>query len=348
MHTEALVGDGIWMIISQTPLRLSFLGGGTDFPGYYASPGNPHGGAVTGVAIDKYIYVIVKARFDERIYLNYSRKEIVDHVDEIQHDLVREAMRLTGVAGGVEITTLADVPSEGSGLGSSSAVTVGLLKALWAHQGETFTAGELAAQANRIELDVLHRPMGVQDAYLAALGGIRHVVFGPRDAGKVQWERLDLQLDAVSRLCANLMLFYTNRTRNSSTILTRQVANISDRTNVLDALRDMAIGAASLLRAERFDAFGELLHEGWMLKTQLADGITDPEVDDLYARARGAGAIGGKIAGAGGGGFLLLYVPLGSQDAVRRVVGADLRELPFRFERDGTKTIFNVRRDPHF
>jgi D-glycero-alpha-D-manno-heptose-7-phosphate kinase len=144
------------------------------------------------------------------------------------------------------------------------------------------------------------------------------------------------------------MLFYTNRTRNSSTILTRQVANISDRTNVLDAIRDMAIGAASLLRAERFDAFGELLHEGWMLKTQLAEGITDPEVDDLYARARGAGAIGGKIAGAGGGGFLLLYVPLGSQDAVRRVVGADLRELPFRFERDGTKTIFNVRRDPHF
>lgn len=336
------------MIISQTPLRVSFLGGGTDFPGYYASPGNPRGGAVTGVAIDKSVYVIVKQRFDDKIYINYSRKEIVDGVDEIQHSLVREAMRMTGVAHGVEITTLADVPSEGSGLGSSSAITVGLLNALWAYQGETFTAGELAAQANRIEIDILKRPMGVQDAYLTALGGIRHVTFGPRDAATVRWARVDLPREDVTRLCANLMLFYTHKTRDSSTILVRQVSNLGASTVVLDALRDLADEASRCLVARDFDGFGALLHEGWLLKVRLADGISDQTVDGLYARARAAGAIGGKIAGAGGGGFMLVYAPLAAQDAVREAIGRDMREMPFRFERDGTRIVFNTRRDPYY
>jgi D-glycero-alpha-D-manno-heptose-7-phosphate kinase len=336
------------MIISQTPLRVSFLGGGTDFPGYYAAFGNPRGGAVTGVAIDKSVYVIVKQRFDDRIYLNYSRKEIVDSVDDLEHGLVREAMRMTGVTRGVEITTLADVPSEGSGLGSSSAITVGLLNALWAHQGESFTAGELAAQANRIELDILQRPMGVQDAYFAALGGLRHVTFGPRDAGAVRWARLDLPRQDVTRLCANLMLFYTNKTRNSSTILASQTATITERTVVLDALRDLADEGARRLLARDFDGFGELLHDGWTLKTRLADGITNVVIDGVYARAREAGALGGKIAGAGGGGFLLLYVPLGSQDAVRTALGLEVREMPFRFDRYGTRIVFNSRHDPHY
>jgi D-glycero-alpha-D-manno-heptose-7-phosphate kinase len=336
------------MIISQTPLRVSFLGGGTDFPGYYAAFGNPRGGAVTGVAIDKSVYVIVKQRFDDRIYLNYSRKEIVDSVDDLEHGLVREAMRMTGVTRGVEITTLADVPSEGSGLGSSSAITVGLLNALWAHQGESFTAGELAAQANRIELDILQRPMGVQDAYFAALGGLRHFTFGPRDAGAVRWVRLDLPRQDVTRLCANLMLSYTNKTRNSSTILASQTATITERTVVLDALRDLADEGARRLLARDFDGFGELLHDGWTLKTRLADGITNVVIDGVYARAREAGALGGKIVGAGGGGFLLLYVPLGSQDAVRTALGLELREMPFRFDRYGTRIVFNSRHDPHY
>lgn len=348
MRLARPIGHGCEVIISRTPLRVSFLGGGTDFPAYYAAAGNPHGGAVTGVAIDKSVYVIVKQRFDERIYLNYSRKEIVDSVDEIRHDLVRESMRLTGVTGGVEITTLADVPSEGSGLGSSSAITVGLLNALWTHQGESFTAGELAAQANRIEVDVLRRPMGVQDAYLAALGGFRHVRFGPRDAAAVVWRRLDLPREEVNRLSACLMLFYMNKTRNSSTILAGQASNIGDRTVVLDALRDLADEAARRLVAGDFDGFGSLLDDGWRLKVQLADGITDEGVDATYARARTAGALGGKVAGAGGGGFLLLYAPLAVQDAVRAAIGADLREMPFRFERDGTRIVFNTRRDPYY
>jgi D-glycero-alpha-D-manno-heptose-7-phosphate kinase len=336
------------MIITQTPLRVSFLGGGTDFPEYYASPANAYGGAVVGAAIDKYVYVIVKERFDDKIYVNYSKKEIVDSVDELQHDLVREAMRLTGVARGVEITTLADVPSEGSGLGSSSAVTVGLLQALWTYQGEIRTAEQLAAEACRIELEILGRPMGVQDAYFSAFGGLRQFLFGPTDPKRITWHRLSLPQERINQLCNNLLLFYTHRTRKSAAILGPQLRNIPDRMSVLDGLRTLACEGRRCLELGDFDAFGRLLHQGWQLKIQMADGITDKGIDELYEAALEAGALGGKLAGAGGGGFLLLYCPLAAQEAVRARLGATLRELPFRFERDGSKVVFNVRRDPYF
>jgi D-glycero-alpha-D-manno-heptose-7-phosphate kinase len=336
------------VIIAQTPLRLSFFGGGTDFPSYFASPANAHGGAAVGVSIDKYIYVIVKERFDDRIYINYSQKEIVDAVDQIQHELVREAMRLTGVTRGVEITTLADVPSEGSGLGSSSAVTVGLLQALWTYQGESRTADQLAAEACRVELEVLARPMGVQDAYFSALGGVRKFVFGPDDPARIHWRRVELPQERISQLSNNLLLFYTHRTRRSASILGAQLQNIPDRMSVLDQLRELAHEGTRCLEQGEFDRFGRLLHDGWVLKTQMAEGITDKGIDEIYEAAREAGALGGKVAGAGGGGFLLLYCPLGVQDAVRERLNGAVRELPFRFERDGTKIIFNVRRDPYF
>lgn len=357
------------MIITQTPLRLSFLGGGTDFPDYYASPANARGGCCIGVAIDKYAYVVVKERFDEKIYVNYSQKEIVDSADELKHELVREAMRLTGVdqlvaetRQGVEITTLADVPSEGSGLGSSSAVTVGLLQALWTYRGEIRTAEQLAAEACRIELEVLGKPMGVQDAYWSAFGGLGRLTFGPDDRARIGYVPLALASERIAELSRRLLLFYTHRTRKASSILAGQARNIPERMGILDRLRDLAYEAGELLESSAADAlgrFGALLHQGWLLKTQMADGITDKGIDDLYAAALAAGAVGGKLAGAGGGGFLLLYVPLGRQDAVRAhlngVVGGSprggaqpLRELPFRLERDGTKVIFNVRRDPYF
>ena len=368
------------MIITQTPLRLSFLGGGTDFPEYYASPANARGGCCVGAAIDKYVYVVAKERFDDKIYVNYSQKEIVDSdaVGELRHELVREALKLTGVAEliektgqGIEITTLADVPSEGSGLGSSSAVTVGLLQALWTYRGEIRTAEQLAAEACRIELETLGKPMGVQDAYWSAFGGVGQLEFGAAAAtavgtapgagaarganvaphGKVAHRRLALSPERVSDLSRRLLLFYTHRTRRASSILAGQVRNIPDRMGVLDKLRDLALEARERLEspaADALDRFGVLLHDGWLLKTQMADGITDKGVDDLYAAALDAGALGGKLAGAGGGGFLLLYVPLGRQDAVRARLNGQVKELPFRFERDGTKVIFNVRRDPYF
>jgi D-glycero-alpha-D-manno-heptose-7-phosphate kinase len=346
------------VIITQTPLRLSFLGGGTDFPEYYASPANARGGCCVGVAIDKYIYVVVKERFDEKVYVNYSQKEIVDSVADLKHELAREAMRLTEVdrlvertGQGIEITTLADVPSEGSGLGSSSAVTVGLLQALWTYRGEIRTAEQLAAEACRIELGVLGKPMGVQDAYWSAFGGLGQLVFsgeGKTPLGRTTYHGLDLAPDRISDLSRRLLLFYTHRTRKATSILAGQVRNIPDRMSVLDRLRDLAYQARERLESTAVDAldgFGALLHEGWRLKTQMADGITDKGIDDLYAAALDAGALGGKLAGAGGGGFLLLYVPLGRQDAVRARLEGRVRELPIRLERDGTKVIFNVRRD---
>ena len=209
------------MIITQTPLRIGLLGGGTDLPSYYRE----HGGRVLNCALDKYIYVIVKQRFDDDIYVNYSRKEIVSRVDDLEHELVREAMRMTGVTSGVEITTLADIPSAGSGLGSSSAVTVGLLHALFAYQGRQMSAEELAERACAIEIDHCGKPIGKQDQYIAALGGIRDIRFGPGDEVVAE----ELKLGAADRraLQQQIMLFYTGITRSANTILAEQNANVA-------------------------------------------------------------------------------------------------------------------------
>src|SRR6201987_51407 len=210
---------GLTMIITQTPLRIGLLGGGTDLPDYYRQ----HGGRVLNCAIDKYIYVIVKQRFDDEIYVNYSKKEIVSHVDDLEHELVREAMWMTGVTNGVEITTLADIPSSGSGLGSSSAVTVGLLHALFAYQGRQVSAEELAGRACTIEVEHCRKPIGKQDQYIAALGGIRDIRFGPGDEVVAR----DLGLSAAGRraLQQQIMLFYTGVTRSADSILVEQRAN---------------------------------------------------------------------------------------------------------------------------
>ena len=199
-----------------------------------------------------------------------------------------------------------------------------------------------------MELEVLGRPMGVQDAYFSALGGVRKFVFGPDDPARIHWRRVELPQERISQLSNSLLLFYTHRTRKSSSILSTQLQNIPDRMSILDQLRELAHEGTHCLEAGEFDRFGRLLHEGWVLKTQMADGITDKGIDEIYEGAREAGALGGKVAGAGGGGFLLLYCPLGAQDAVRARLNGSVRELPFRFERDGTKIIFNSRRDPYF
>ena len=241
---------GIAMIITQTPLRIGLLGGGTDLPSYYRE----HGGRVLNCALDKYVYVIVKQRFDNDIYVNYSRKEIVSRVDDLEHELVREAMRMTGVTSGVEITTLADIPSAGSGLGSSSAVTVGLLHALFAYQGRQMSAEELAERACAIEIDHCGKPIGKQDQYIAALGGIRNIRFGPGDEVVAE----ELKLGAADRraLQQQIMLFYTGITRSANTILAEQNANVAATRPQLDLLRDLAGFAAERLRSGDADAIG--------------------------------------------------------------------------------------------
>ena len=321
------------MIVVQTPLRISFLGGGTDFADFYLN----HGGAVLSTAIDKYIFVIVKERFDDMIYVNYSKKEIVDRFDKLEHELVREAMRITGVTHGVEITTLSDVPSVGTGLGSSSSVTVGLLQALYAYQGEARTAETLAEEACRIEIDILGRPVGKQDQYIAAFGNIQFITF--KNNG-VELERIELPSDNKRRLGDNLLLFYTGVAAKSSEVLSEQKRNINNRFEVLCEMRGLAFKAREAILAGDFDGFGELIDKGWVLKRQFARKISNASIDGIYEAARRAGAIGGKITGSGGGGFLLLYCPKERQDKVREALKG-LRELPFHFEEDGSKVIFN-------
>jgi D-glycero-alpha-D-manno-heptose-7-phosphate kinase len=326
------------MIITQTPLRIGLLGGGTDLPGYYRE----HGGRVLNCAIDKYIYVIVNQRFDDDIYVNYSRKEIVSRVDDLEHELVREAMRMTGVAGGVEITTLADIPSAGSGLGSSSAVTVGLLHALSAYQGKHMTAEKLAEQACAIEIERCGKPIGKQDQYIAALGGIRDIRFGPGEEVVVG----ELMLSAATRraLQRQIMLFYTGVTRSADPILAEQNANIKAVGSQLDLMRDLAGFAVDRLRDGDVDAIGAAVRESWEVKRKLASGVSNGQIDAAVRRALDAGASGVKVTGAGGGGFLLVICPIEQQHAVRQSL-ADMRELPVKLDRLGSRVVFNVLHD---
>jgi D-glycero-alpha-D-manno-heptose-7-phosphate kinase len=324
------------MIISQTPLRISFAGGGTDFPSYYEKAS----GAVISSAIDKYIYVIIKERFDNKIRIGYTRTEMVDAIEEIDHELVRECMRLTGIGPGVEIATMADIPSEGSGLGSSSAVTVGLLHAMYAYKGELVTPAMLAEQACHIEIEVLRKPIGKQDQYIAAYGGLRRIDFNTD--GSISVRHVPVCDERRRRFGESLLLFYTGISRKAEAILSEQKANIGDRGDYLGEIKaQVAELETCLIGRDRLD-IGPLLDRGWRAKKQLADKISSEAIDELYARALAAGATGGKIAGAGGGGFLLLSVPPDRQHAVRAALGA-LKELPFSLDRDGTKVIFNVR-----
>jgi len=325
------------MIITQTPLRISFAGGGTDFKGYYEKDG----GAVLSSAIDKYIYVVIKERFDSKIRVGYTRTEMVDEVSQIEHELVRECMLLTGITGGVEIATMADIPSAGSGLGSSSTVTVGLLHAMHAYQGRLVTAEMLAQQACQIEIDILGKPIGKQDQYIAAYGGLRRFEFCAD--GTVGTRSVDLLEEKRRRFGECLMLFYTGITRKADTILSEQSANIDDKREFLDRMKRQVPEVEAALTDGNMNKIGRLMQAGWEWKKQMAGRISSAEIDALYESALDAGATGGKIAGAGGGGFLLLYCPPDRQSSVREVL-AEMKELPFSLERDGTKVIFNARR----
>lgn len=325
------------MIITQTPLRISFLGGGTDFPDFYKE----YGGCVLTTAIDKYVYCIVKERFDKQIYVNYSVKEIVDKVDDLQHELVREAMRETGVTDGIEITFLSDVPAAGSGLGSSSSVTVGVLNALYQHQGLAVTAEQLAQHACDIEINILGKPIGVQDQYIASYGGVNFIEF--KKSGEVKVEPLGLSEEHLNDLKSYLMVFFTGKTRQAIAVLKEQQTNIGKKNNILLEMADQARLGKKLLNLGKIAALGRLLDAGWKLKKQLASKISDSEIDRIYIAAKKAGAIGGKISGAGGGGFMTLFVPTDKREAVRKAMKG-LREMPSGLSRDGSKVIFNIKR----
>jgi D-glycero-alpha-D-manno-heptose-7-phosphate kinase len=326
------------MIITQTPLRLGLLGGGTDLPDYY----RVNGGRVLNCAIDKYIYVIVKQRFDSDIYVNYSKKEIVSRVEDLEHELVREAMLMTGVTNGVEITTLADIPSAGSGIGSSSTVTVGLLNALYTYQGRQVSASELASRACEIEIERCGKPIGKQDQYIAALGGIRDLRFGPGD--EVIADEVELDAPVLRALQRQIMLFYTGVTRSANTILAEQSANIASTRPHLDQLRDLAGLTVERLRDGDVDAIGPAIRESWEAKRKLADGVSNDQIERTVGRALDAGASGVKISGAGGGGFMLVFCPVERQHAVRQVLD-HMTEMPVKLDHLGTRVVLNITRD---
>jgi D-glycero-alpha-D-manno-heptose-7-phosphate kinase len=325
------------MIIVQTPLRVSLFGGGTDFRSFFMA----EGGCVLSFAIDKYIFVTIKRRFDQQLRIGWTRTEMVSTVDAIQHELIRESLRKTGITAGVEITTMGDIPSEGSGLGSSSTVTVGALHAMYTYLGQLVSAEQLAREACEIEIDCLNKPIGIQDQYIAAFGGLRFMEFTTR--GEVITQKITPNNERIRQLNLNTMLFYTGFARSATTILKEQSQNIRDRLSVLREMKQIAYTAQDAMLSGNLDEIGRLLHESWLLKKQLASRISNPELDTLMEVALNAGALGGKITGAGGGGFLLLYCPYERQEAVRDAL-KKLQELPFRIEPDGTKVIFNYQR----
>src|SRR4030095_4791621 len=322
------------MIISQTPLRISLAGGGTDLANYYKA----NEGFVVSTAIDKFIHVAIKERFDDLIYVDYSSKEIVKSIGDIQHDLVREAAKITGMKNGFEVMMLADIPSEGSGLGSSSSLTVGLLHAFYQYRGKLVTAEQLAKEACKIEIDILKRPIGKQDQYIAAYGGLKAFRFC-KD-GNVEVTDIEIESDPKRRLGSNLLLFFTNSTRNASSILEEQSKNVNDNIKFHHKIKELAFDSLEGINHLDINRVGENLKINWDMKKKLSSNVSNPEIDKMYGLAMKGGALGAKISGAGGGGFLLVYCERDKQDNLRRSL-REYRELPFLLEKYGSKIIFD-------
>jgi D-glycero-alpha-D-manno-heptose-7-phosphate kinase len=320
------------MIISRTPFRISLAGGGTDLAEYYRrSPG-----AVVSTAIDKYMYITVNRYFDDSIILKYSRTELVKSVAAIRHPILRECLRKVGLSKGIEITSMADVVG-GTGLGSSSSFTVGVLHALHAWKGEFVTAEQLAREACEIEISRLREPIGKQDQYIAAYGGFKYLEFMTDEAVRV--DPLICSPKTWTLLSQRLILLYTGMTRRAGPILRRARARFRSQDAVLKRMRQLAEFARRELQLGMVDSLGELLHEGWVLKRGLAAGVSNPAIDRAYERARKNGAAGGKILGAGGGGFLLLFCPPHRRERVLRALPG-WREISFHFEPEGSKIIY--------
>jgi len=324
------------MIISRTPLRMSFVGGGSDLPAFYRS----FGGAVVSTAIDKYVYITVNPKFDQRIRLSYSVTEEVETVSKIKHELVRETMTLLGLKGGVEITSIADIPSRGTGLGSSSAFTVGLLHALHAFEGRYAPALQLAREACHVEIDRCGEPIGRQDQYAAAYGGFNFIQFHPDDSVSV--DPIVCRRETLQALQANTICFYTGQTRQAASVLKRQEEAMLHQRKKQDVMKRMVQIAHAVrndLQRNRLDSFGEWLHENWELKRSLTNEVTTAHVDRWYRLARKAGAAGGKLLGAGGGGFLMFYAPQERHPAITRALNR-LRRVEIAFEPQGSKIVF--------
>ncbi|MGA8005852.1 MAG: GHMP kinase [Burkholderiales bacterium] len=324
------------MIISRTPLRMSFVGGGSDLPDFYRR----HGGAVLSTAIDKYIYVNVNKKFDNGIRIAYSKTEEVTSVDRIEHRLVREALKFLQLDGGIEITTIADIPSRGTGLGSSSSFAVGLLHALNAFKGRYVSSDQLGRDSCHIEIELCGEPIGKQDQYAAAFGGFNLIEFKPDDSVVVS--PVICERSTIQEIEASVLVFYTGITRSASAVLRQQAEDVASDARKQQVLARMAALSYTLrdeLHRNNAAALGEILHENWELKKSVSSAVSSGEIDEWYAAARRAGAAGGKILGAGGGGFLMLYAPRDAHEGIKSVLPG-LRPVSMGFEPLGSRIIF--------
>lgn len=323
------------MIVSKTPLRMSFVGGGSDLPAYYRE----EGGAVLSTSIDKYMYICVNRKFDGQIRVSYSRTEEGQSPRDIQHPLVREALQLVGIDGGIEIASMADIPSRGSGLGSSSTYTVGLLNALYAYQGQYASKATLAAQACEIEIERCGEPIGKQDQYAAAFGGLNLIRFHPDESVSV--DPVICQSVVLARLEACTLVLFTGRTRSASAVLAQQSAALreAERRVLMRRMVALAFEMKQELESGRLENVGALLDENWRLKAQMSAGISDAQIDAWYAAGLAAGASGGKLLGAGNGGFLMFFAP---PERHRRIIDAlpGLQSVRFGFDRNGAQIVF--------
>jgi D-glycero-alpha-D-manno-heptose-7-phosphate kinase len=327
------------LIVSRTPFRLSLGGGGTDLPAYYAK----HGGFFISGAVDKYMHIVLNNRFEPGIRLSYSQTEIVDSVDRIRHPSVREALRLLRLKDRLEIVSLADVPAA-TGLGSSGSFTVGLLNALYARQRVVKTPEEVAEAACDIAMNRLHEPSGKQDEYTASLGGIRSYEIDKR--GRVTAKELEISESTLSELEYGIMMFYTGITRSAGEILGKQQAKVAESDGQamkkMHAIKTIGLESKKALESGDLRRFGQLLHEHWTVKRGITDSMTTDSVDSWYSIARRNGALGGKLVGAGGGGFLMLFCQDGRQKVRAALAREGLTEMRFRFDFEGSKVIYNV------
>jgi len=325
------------MIISQTPVRVSFFGGGTDFPEYF----NRSGGAVLSTTIDKFVYLSVNYLsnfFDYRIKVSYSKTELVNDINDIEHPAVRASLKHLGITSNIEINYFSNLPAR-TGLGTSSSFVVGLLHALYAYQRKMVSARRLAEEAVYVERVLIPENVGYQDQFAAAFGGLNYITFHDRD--QTQVEKVICSQRSLEMLQDNLLLFYTGMQRYSDALQEKHVSGIDKNLEALNVMSGLAARGRDILcgSIENHAEFGRLLDEGWQLKKNIGSGVSNPEIDDMYSRAIKAGAVGGKLLGAGGGGFLLLYVEPEKQDSVRSAL-SELLEVNFSFENNGSHIIF--------
>ncbi len=326
------------MIVTKTPLRASFFGGGTDFKDYFHKSKYGYG-TVVSIALDMHVYVVVNKRFDDKIRVVYIDDELVDNVDNIKHNIIREALKITNITKGIEVFYLANLPMTnlGIGLASSSALAVGVLCALHEFKGETVSKEILAKEAIDLEINHLHQQIGIQDQYAISFGGFNKYEFNKDDSVIIR--KINIDDDIKNNLFSKILLFYTGLTRDSRKIFEKQKETTINKSEILDEMVELADKSYELLNNKEYDEFGKLLNRAWNVKKKFADNISNDLIDKMYSKAIEAGAIGGKILGAGGGGFLLLYVPFDKQDNVRNSL-KDYKEVKFSFDENGTQVVY--------